>query len=156
MPAAAPEVSNSDSNDLARLGARIRLARRQQKVTAVAAAEAAGLSRVTLHRIERGEPSVAMSSWLALANALGLAFELVDPSAAPPSVELPTRIRLDRYPQLHKLGWQLKGVEELAPKEALALYERNWRHVDVAGLTPKETALIRALSSNLGGGRLLV
>ena len=91
-----------------------------------------------------------------MVNTLGLAFELVDPSAAPPSVELPLRIRLDRYPQLHKLGWQLKGVEELTPEDALALYERNWRHVDVAGLAPEETALIRALSSNLGGGKLLV
>lgn len=156
MPAKAPEISNKDTNDLGRLGARIRHARREQKVSAVAAAEAAGLSRVTLHRIERGEPSVAMSSWLALANTLGLAFELVHPSAAPPSAELPLRIRLDRYPQLQKLGWQLRGVEELAPKEALALYERNWRHVDVAALSPEEAALIRALSSNLGGGKLLV
>ncbi len=156
MPATALKISNRDSHDLARLGARIRQARRQQKVSAVAAAEAAGLSRVTLHRIERGEPSVAMSSWLALANAVGLAFALVDPSALPPSVELPARIRLDRYPRLQKLAWQLKGVDDLPPKDALALYERNWRHVDVAGLTEEEAALIRALSSNFGGGKLLV
>ena len=141
---------------LAALGARLRAARKQQKVSAVATAEAAGMSRVTLHRIERGEPGVAVGAWVAAAGALVLTLELVDPRAAPDAVPLPERIRLQDYPQLEKLAWQLQGVDDLSPREALELYERNWRHVDRASLSPQEAALIEALSRTLGGGRLLV
>ena len=57
-------------------------------------------------------------------------------------VTLASGIRLDAYPQLRQLAWQLPGVEDLSGKEALELYERNWRHVDVAGLTPDERAFL--------------
>ena len=156
MPAVPPAISGADQERLMRLGERIRQARKQQKVSAVSAAEAAGMSRPTLHRIERGEPSVAIASWVAVASALGLTLELVDSKAPPQVIQLPERIRLADYPQLEQLAWQLQGVAELSPREALDLYERNWRHVDRKSLTPKESALIKALSTTLGGGRLLV
>jgi DNA-binding transcriptional regulator YiaG len=44
------------------LGECIRAHREQQKVNATVLAEAAGMSCVTLHRIERGEPSVTMAA----------------------------------------------------------------------------------------------
>jgi hypothetical protein len=69
---------------------------------------------------------------------------------------VPASIRLDEYPQLKRLAWQLHGVAEVTPVQALNLYERNWRHVDEAGLEPSERALVRALAATLGGGRLLV
>ena len=156
MTAAAPAVPAPDRDRLVQLGARLRLARKKQGVSAVAAAEAAGISRVTLHRIERGEPSVAMGTWLSVASALGLALELRDVNAPPNAQPLPERIRLDAYPQLRKLAWQLGSVETLAPKEALDVYERNWRHMDAASLSPDERALIDQLSRALGAGRLLV
>lgn len=146
----------ADPVRLARLGARLRAARRRQKVTMVAAAEAAGMSRVTLHRIERGEPTVAIGAWAAAASALGLSLDLVDPKAPRAAARLPARIRLGDYPQLEKLAWQLKGVADVAPREALDLYERNWRHVDQAALSPHEAELIDALTRRFGGGRLLV
>lgn len=156
MPASPPPPSPADLDRLVRLGRRLAAARKQQKVTAVAAAEAAGISRVTLHRIERGEPAVSMGAWVAAASAVGLLLELVDGSAAPDPTPLPQRIRLDEYPALKKLAWQLQGVEELTPREALNLYERNWRQVDGPSLSMKEMALIGVLSRTLGGGRLLV
>lgn len=155
MPASAPPASTADHDALIRLGARLRDARKQQKVSAVAASEAAGISRVTLHRIERGEPSVAIGAWAAAAGALGLSLGL-EQDAVADAAPLPQRIRLDEYPQLKKLAWQLPGVEELSPREALDLYERNWRHVERASLSPKEAALVGALSRTLGAGRLLV
>src|SRR3954447_13269804 len=157
MPAAAPAIAPAQRELLARLGQQLRAARERQKVSAVAAAEAAGVSRVTLHRIERGEPSVAMAAWVAVASTLGVTLALLDHSReakAPPA--LPERIRLDDYPQLRKLAWQLADVQEVSPKEALDLYERNWRHVDRASLSSAELAFIQALSQALGGGRLLV
>src|SRR6266542_3452916 len=105
--------------DQARLGERLRAARKRQRVTAVSAAEAAGISRVTLHRIERGEPTVAVGAWVAVAGALGLTFDLLDANAAAETRKLPKKIRLRDYPQLKKLAWQLRGVDEISPPEAL-------------------------------------
>jgi transcriptional regulator with XRE-family HTH domain len=143
---------------LAALGAHIRAQRKTLHVSATAAAEAAGLSRVTLHRIERGEPSVAMGLYLSAIAALGLELALSDAHAGPrdEAAVLPERLRLDTLPQLHRLAWQLNGAAELTPKEALDLYERNWRHVDTAAMTPQERALLGTLVRTVGGGRLLV
>ena len=142
-----PLISSATQERLALLGERLRAVRKRQRVSAVAAAEAAGISRVTLHRIERDEPTVAMGAWMAAASVLGLAFDLPHANATDEPIALPTTIRLADYPQLKKLAWQLHGVDELSPREALALYERNWEG---------EAALVALLSRELGGGRLLV
>ena len=156
MPATAPPVAPADQKRLALLGERIRTARKRQRVTTVAAAQAAGISRVTLHRIERGEPTVAIGAWVAVATALGLTIDLLDAKAAAVTTKLPKKIRLRDFPQLKKLAWQLQGVDEVTPQDALDLYERNWRHLDRAALSGNEAALIDALSRELSGGRLLV
>ena len=64
MPAKAPPVPLHVTNQLEALGRRIRAQRKQQKVTATDAAEAAGMSRMTLHRVEQGEPSVTMGAYM--------------------------------------------------------------------------------------------
>lgn len=156
MPSPTPPVAPAGAQRLALLGQRIRAARKRQGVSAVAASEAAGISRVTLHRIERGEPTVAVGAWVAVAGALGLVFDLLDAKAATKTSKVPHKIRLRDYPQLKQLAWQLQKADEIAPEEALALYERNWRHVDRDALTESEAALIDALSREIGGGRLLV
>jgi hypothetical protein len=69
---------------------------------------------------------------------------------------LQPHIRLDEYPQLRRLAWQLDGATELTPEQALNLYERNWRHVERAAMGPDERALVQALVARLGGGRPLV
>src|SRR5678815_5020813 len=135
MPASSPTISAADREHLTRLGERLRQARKNQKVSAVTASQAAGLSRVTLHRIERGEPSVTMGAWVAAAHAQGLTLDLIGGSSGDASSALPSRIRLGDYPQLKQLAWQLPGVHELSPREALGVYERNWRHVDRKALT---------------------
>jgi transcriptional regulator with XRE-family HTH domain len=163
MPARAPPSPAHVAAKLAALGARSRERRLALKVSGVDAAESAGMSRVTLQRIERGEPSVTMGAYLGAATAVGLELELVDPrersrrgGGARGKVPFPARIRLADYPQLKKLAWQLHGVSTLTPEEALGLYERNWRHVDTAALDPAERTLVNALAQHLGGGRLLV
>lgn len=159
MPAKSPPIGDVLGAQLKALGERIRRHREAQKVSATTAAEAAGMSRVTWHRIERGEPSVTMGAYLSAIDAVGLALELRDPQAqAAPTraASLPDRLQLDQYPQLRRLAWQVHGVDELSPADALNLYERNWRHIDPAGLEPAEEALVRTLVEQLGGGRLLV
>lgn len=160
MPAVAPPATQTTASRLAALGARLRAHRKALKVSATTAAEAAGMSRVTLHRIERGEPSVTMGAYLNAIVALGLDLELVDPRAEPPAQAakppLPRRIRLADCPQLRRLAWQLGDVATLTPKEALALYERNWRHLDQGAMGEAERDLVRRLVAALGGARLLV
>lgn len=140
------------------IGRTIRTRRKALKISMVAAAEAAGISKVTWHRIEKGEVTVAFGSWLQALAVLGLEARIIDPAAPEPTVpdvvdQLPVRIRLDDYPQLRRLAWQLReGLEELSPREALGLYERNWRHVDQAALQPAEQALISALRTVLASG----
>ena len=160
MPAKAPAVGDILAAQLVALGKRIRAHRKRHKVSAVSAAEAAGMSRVTLHRIERGEPSVTMGAYLSAITALGLQLDLTDPQERTAGVHevpaVPASIRLEDHPQLARLAWQLHGVTEVTPAEALSLYERNWRHVDPDHMEPRERALLQALAATLGGGRLLV
>lgn len=159
MPAKHPPIAELTAARLAALGQRIRAHRKLHKVTATTAAEAAGMSRVTLHRIERGEPSVTMGAYMSAIAVIGLQFDVADRAHAETGAAamLPARIRLDEYPQLEGLAWQQRhGVSELTPAEALNLYERNWRHVDQAAMSPREQALLALLAAALGGGRLLV
>jgi transcriptional regulator with XRE-family HTH domain len=160
MPAVAPTMGETVSAALAALGERLRAERRRLRVSAVTAAEAAGMSRVTLHRIERGEPSVTMGAYANAAAALGLALGVTGPPPAAPGrahpVSVPQRIQLADHPQLARLAWQHQGATEVTAAEALNLYERNWRHIDQSALAPHERALIHSLVASLGGGRLLV
>ena len=152
MPAPSLAISNATAARLDALGQQIRTRRKALGINATVAAEAAGLSRVTLHRIEKGGPAVTMAAYLNVMAALGLDLSLrlpADPAAAAPAADhtgwIPARIRLGDYPQLKQLAWQVHGVDELTPAEALSIYERNWRHVDIAALQPHEQQLVDAL-----------
>jgi len=105
MPAKAPPVSPIVATQLETLGQRIRAQREKQKVSATDAAEAAGMSRVTLHRVERGEPSVTMGAYLSAMSAVGLSLQVGEPEAAFASA-VPAVVRLDDYPALKQLAWQ--------------------------------------------------
>jgi transcriptional regulator with XRE-family HTH domain len=161
MPAAAPDVGDLLQARLNALGRQIRARRKALGVSAATAAEASGMSRVTLHRIERGERSVTMGAYLSAIGALGLDMELVDPqrrkNAAGRPDPLPRTLPVAEYPQLARLAWQLdRATAELTPREALDLYERNWRHVDPSAMDDRERALVDRLASEVGRGRLLV
>ncbi len=72
MPAKTPPTAHAAAESLIALGQQIRTYRKALRINATAAAEAAGMSRVTWHRIERGEPSVTMGAYVNALNALGL------------------------------------------------------------------------------------
>ena len=119
------------------------------------AAEAAGLSRVTLHRIEKGEPSVTMGAWCNVAAALGMRLQLEQDGtenghATAQAGWWPVRIALADYPQLKALAWQVQGVDHLTPVEAHGIYERQARHLDLGAMTPQEHGLWRALREAFG------
>ncbi|WP_029112081.1 helix-turn-helix domain-containing protein [Mycobacterium sp. URHB0044] len=162
MPAGPPALSGPAHTDLDALGRRIRTRRQQLGVSMVATAEAAGISRVTLHRIERGVPAVTMGAYMNVAAALGLRLAVCDGAVAsqrdtgkdtPPRAD---QIRIGDYPQLRQIAWQLDADTEVTEAEALQLYERNWRHVDTAAMDPVEKEFVQRLADTLSRGRLVV
>lgn len=159
MPAKPPNIARITAEQLTALGLQIRAHRKALRISATTAAEAAGMSRVTLHRIEKGEPAVTMGAYVNAMAALGLNFGLIvpaEPIESPQTVDragwIPARIRLEEYPQLRQLAWQVHGGETLSPTEAWDIYERNWRHMDEQALTGLERQLIDALRLAFGGG----
>ncbi|MBQ0921393.1 helix-turn-helix domain-containing protein [Hydrogenophaga aromaticivorans] len=162
MPAKPPLSSEQSAAQLHALGEQLRARRKALRVSSTAAAEAAGMSRVTLHRIEKGEPSVTAGAWANAMAALGMKLlaRNDEDTDAPQPKELadwiPVRVRLADYPQLKALAWQVHGTDTLTPVEALGIYERNARHLDTAAMLPAELALLQALRTALGGGSAVV
>lgn len=157
MPAKPPKTTRAVAEKLFELGKQIHAHRKSLRVSAVAAAESAGMSRVTLHRIERGEPSVTMGAYLNAMTALGMELSINGRPDLLANAEIqdkpgwiPARIDLENYPQLKQLAWQVQGTNELKPTEALGIYERNWRHVETSALEPQEQHLIDALRMAFG------
>lgn len=145
------------TQEAAALGLALKARRKVLGVSMAATSEAAGISRITWHRLEKGVTTVATSSLLAAAQVLGMRVAVDVTSAAPEgrylmSDYLPLRIRVADHPQLQRLAWQLDTkTAVLTPREALGLYQRNWRHVDVAALVPAERSLVEALHTTFGG-----
>ena len=62
---------------------------------------------------------------------------------------------ISAWPKLRELAWN-RADRWLPAADALAIYERNWRFVDPAALTPGEASLIERLKHRYGGGVLHV
>jgi transcriptional regulator with XRE-family HTH domain len=157
MPARTPVIANKVADKLIELGKQIRARRKELGVSATTAAEAAGMSRVTMHRIENGEPSVTIGAYLNAMESLDMDFDITQTTELVANALhvdrkgwIPARIPLADYPQLKKLAWQVHGTDALTPVEALNIYDRNWRHVDVQAMEPREQALVEALRSAFG------
>lgn len=54
------------------LGRRLREARLRRRMTALAMAERAGISRATLHRLEKGDTSISLGAYQRVLRVLGL------------------------------------------------------------------------------------
>src|SRR5687768_958308 len=179
MPAKPTPLPDTQARLLAECGERLRKARLRRRLSAETAAAGAGVSRMTLHRAERGEPAVTIGTFIKLMGVLGLAGDVAllarddragrllqddqlprRRSTAPRTRRRPARharIRLRDFAQLRQIAWQLDpGVVELGPEEAFALYERNWRHVDRDAMDAAERALLADLTATVGKGVLLV
>lgn len=65
-------------------------------------------------------------------------------------------VTLAKYPQLRMLLWNRPDTTTLDEKEALAVYEANWRHVDQTQMTPQERNFVQQLVRQFGHGVLLV
>jgi len=163
MPAKSPIGTPVVQRRLANLGARLRAHRKALGLSAAITADAAGLSRVTLHRIEQGEPSVTIGAYFNVLESLGLG-SAIDLPDEKDQVKISAEAALDSifiddYPQLTQLAWQIRSHEKpraVSGKEALEIYERNWRHVDESAMSQKERKLLDALIQIYGNGVFLV
>lgn len=151
MTSAIEKRSHSTISQLTEIGLLIRQQRKSFKITANAASEAAGISRVTLHRIEKGEPSVSIGAYFSVLSALDLSLSITGKEYTGTEAVidrvgwLPARIYLSDYPQLKELGWHIQGVNHLSPLEAHSIYERNSRFLEHDKLTDSERELIDSL-----------
>lgn len=160
MAAAHPQMNPSSRPMLKSLGEQIRARRKAMRVSATAAAEAAGMSRVTWHRIENGEPSVSVGAWADAITALGLEWQTQlggesthsgdDSTVRDPANWLPVEVKLADYPHLNALAWQVHGDPALTPAEALDIYERNARHLNEETMSVREQGLLTALRAVFG------
>ncbi len=159
MPAKLSVVSEGVASRAVDVGTQIRAQRKALGVSATTAAEAAGMSRVTWYRIEKGVTSVTLGACLSALSVLGLDLKIIQPSSHDHDSDadlnntesIPVQIALADYPQLKQLAWQVHGVDALSPREALSIYERNWRHVDVETMELRERNLVAALRRIFSG-----
>ena len=159
MPAKLTTISAGVAKRATDIGKQILAHRKALGVSATTAAEAAGMSRVTWYRIEKGVTSITLGAFLSTLDVLGLDLR-INQSTAPPDVSdndrtstesVPVHIALDDYPQLKQLAWQIHGVDVLSPRETLTIYERNWRHLDFEAMEPHERNLVDALRQIFSG-----
>ncbi|MDE3074824.1 MAG: helix-turn-helix domain-containing protein [Chloroflexota bacterium] len=77
MPKTVPfKLSPRVAQASAHLGENVRLARQRRRLTMEMVAERAGLSRVTLSKIEHGDPSVTLGAYASVLFVLGLEQQL--------------------------------------------------------------------------------
>jgi len=72
MPSKSQPIFPSEQKILASLGERIRLARLRRGISVETLAERSSISRMTLHRAEKGFPAVAIGTYLRIMAALQL------------------------------------------------------------------------------------
>jgi len=90
------------------VGRGVNIARRRRKLTAAMMAERIGVTRQTFRRVEQGDPTVAMGTYLMALFVLGLDWGGLERSTDPQADEtgtaleianLPTKVRPKRTPQ---------------------------------------------------------
>ena len=76
MPSKTQPIYPAEAKLLADFGERLRLARLRRNLSADTLAERSSISRMTLHRAEKGSPAVAMGTYLRILATLHLEGDL--------------------------------------------------------------------------------
>ena len=72
MPKSTVPTFPRAQKQLTALGLRLRLARKRRKLSTTLFAERMGVSRETLRRLEKGDPTIAMGTFMRALRVLGL------------------------------------------------------------------------------------
>ena len=99
---------------LHKLGQEIRDARRRRRIPVAIMAERASISRVTLHRIEKGEPGVAAGAYATVLFVLGMADRLAD-LADPRHDVVGLALEEERLPQRIRRSSRERSAEPKRP-----------------------------------------
>ncbi len=94
---------------LAKLGHDLRDARRRRRIPSAVAAERASISRVTLVKVEKGDPGVAMGSYATVLFVLGLSERLAD-LADPAHDTTGLRLEEEHLPQRIRTGRKTRAT----------------------------------------------
>lgn len=76
MPRTHPVLFPATVRQVEELGNRLRLARLRRRFSAATVAERAGITRSTLYRAEKGDPGVALGTYVSVLRVLGLHSDL--------------------------------------------------------------------------------
>ena len=76
MPKTHPPIFPATARQLVALGERLRLARLRRRYSAESVAVRAGITRVTLARVEKGDAGTSMGAYVAVMRVLGLQSDL--------------------------------------------------------------------------------
>lgn len=101
----APSLPLSVKRALTKLGADIRAARLRRRISSAIMAERAFINRKTLHRVERGDPSVSMGIYATLLFVLGLSDRVAD-LADVRSDEVGLQLEEEKLPQRVRQRWK--------------------------------------------------
>lgn len=72
MPRTFPKPFPALERQMTALGGRLSLARKRRRITTIQMAERMGISRDTLNRLEKGDPNIALGTYLRALRVLGL------------------------------------------------------------------------------------
>src|SRR6185437_2217857 len=101
---------------LRKLGRDIRDARRRRRIPVAILAERASIGRMTLNRIEKGDPSVSAGKYATVLFALGMAGRLAD-VADPRHDTVGLELEEERLPQRIRLS---RGKKSATPEKTKA------------------------------------
>lgn len=81
MPSKSPILYPRQAKLLTEFGARLRAARLRRRFSVMLVAERAGVSRPTVNKVEQGDPTVTMGTYLRVLAVLGLENDLIPVAA---------------------------------------------------------------------------
>ena len=76
MPRTRPVLFPASVRQLQEMGGRLRLARLRRRYAAAVVAERAGITRMTLYRVEKGDAGVSLGTYASVLRVLGLQGDL--------------------------------------------------------------------------------
>ena len=114
---AIPALPRPARQALVKLGRDVAVARKKRRISTVSMAERAFISRATLYKLERGDPSVSMGAYATVLTILGLVSSLGDVASRETDVlgldldedRLPRSIRPRRRSSQFSGSWDSSG-----------------------------------------------
>lgn len=156
MPSKIADLPGHVTDVLKVIGEKIKAERKRLKLPQADTAEASGIDRRTLGRIEKGQSSVTIGAYVTVMNGLNIKLTATTPVDALKEEKqhreqfLPLLINLNEYRALRDCAWHITGEDFVEPSVAYRLYQERITLIDRKLLADKEIALMAALEKVYG------